>query len=96
MRKMITRTIITTTVNSATVAIIDGKATTTDYKPLIFNGVVKEKDALKDIRKAYGENAIVVSKVETESEYEISVDDFIKYAKKVEPKEGEKDASKPE
>lgn len=82
MRKTITRTLATSEITGYKVAIKDGKPEVETLPVLTVAGKAKEKDALKALEKEYG-NGVTVGKIEvTEAVYEISVDDFIKYAKK--------------
>jgi hypothetical protein len=85
MRKTIVRTIVATTINSANVSISrDGILQATENDPIVMNGIINEEKALKEVRKAYGDSAQVTSIKSVNDVYEISVEDFIKYAKKVE------------
>jgi hypothetical protein len=83
MRKTIVRTITATTIESAIVTFEKGKPVVKANAPLTINGVVAEDKALKEVRKAYGANAQVTEVKSVDDIYEISVEDFIKYAKKV-------------
>lgn len=83
MRKAIVRTITATTINSVNVSFKDGKPAMLTNEPLTVNGTIDEEKALKAARKAYGANATITGLVEVNDVYEISVDDFIKYAKKI-------------
>ena len=86
MRKTIVRTMSTSTIYAYMLEVVDGKPVAKDLEPLTVMGSATEKDALKVLKDKYGkDNAITVGKIEvTENTYEISVDDFVKYAKKVE------------
>jgi len=84
MRTTITRTITATTIKSANVTFVKGVPTVTENLPLTINGIVAEDKALKEVRKVYGATAQVTDTMEVNDVYEISVDDFIKYATKVE------------
>jgi hypothetical protein len=83
MRKTIVRTITATTIESANVKFEKGKPVVTANAPIVLNGIVAEDKALKEVRKAYGETAQVTNTSQVDDVYEISVEDFIKYAKKV-------------
>jgi hypothetical protein len=99
MRKTITRTIVSTTIMSATVRVVNGKVTSSDNAPLTINGVIDDDKALKEVQKAYGKinQYVILGRLETNDIYEISVDDFMKYATKVEaPKEEVKEVTKTE
>jgi hypothetical protein len=83
MRKTIERTITVTEVTSATVKVEKGlpvfETNTTD----IFNGTLSDEKALKEVQKLHGATAVVIEKKEVNDRYEISVEDFMKYATKV-------------
>jgi hypothetical protein len=90
MRKTIVRSIVASTVKSSNVLFVKGVPTITENAPIVVSGKVDEKQALKEVRKAYGESAQVTEISAVNDVYEISVEDFMRYAKKVEPKpEGE-------
>ncbi len=84
MRKTIERTITATTIESANVTFEKGKPVIKNNEPLTVNGNITEDKALKEVRKAYGEMAQVTSLAVIDDRYEISVEDFIKYATKIE------------
>jgi hypothetical protein len=83
MRKTICRTITATKIESANVTFEKGIPTVTPNSPITFNGNIAEDKALKEVRKTYGNNAQITATSQSEDVYEISVEDFIKYAKKV-------------
>lgn len=83
MRKTIVRTITATTIESANVTFANGKPVVTPNEPIIMSGVVGEEKALKEVRKVYGNTANVTEVKAVNDVYEISVEDFIKNAKKV-------------
>lgn len=89
MRKVITRTITATTIESARVIFEMGTPVAKENPAITVNGIIAEDKALKEVRKAYGENTQVTNIVVVDDIYEISVDDFIKYATKVVPQDGE-------
>ena len=86
MRNTITRTITTTTINAAVITFENGNYLAHEKAPITVHGTVNESDALKIARKHYGKacNLIIKSLDTTETFYEISVADFIKYAHIVE------------
>lgn len=84
MRKTIVRSITETTVKSAVITFVKGQPIAKENKPIVVNGVIGEDKALKEVRKAYGETAYVTEINSIDNVYEISVEDFIKYAKIVE------------
>lgn len=84
MRKFITRAITSTTIQSANIAFKEGAPELTVNEPITVSGVISEEKALKVARKTYGETAQVTSVTSIDDVYEISVEDFIKHAKKVE------------
>lgn len=83
---MITRTITATTIESALITFKDNKPEVVSQKPITVNGSLTENEALRAVRKAYGQNAQVTALKEINEVFEISVEDFMKYAKKVEIK----------
>lgn len=91
MRKVIQRTMITSTVNAFKLEVVDGQPKTEQLEPLTVTGKVTEKVALKLLKNKYGKaTAITVSSIEEKEDvYEISVEDFMKYAHKVEPNTAE-------
>ena len=89
MRKSITRTITESTINSASVQLVEGSLQTTANDPIIVSGVIDENKALKKVQKTYGVNSVLTSITKEDATYEISVEDFIKYATKVEAEEDE-------
>lgn len=92
MRKTITRTMVTSTIVGCTIEMVDGKPRTEMLEPVTVMGKANEKDAMKALREKFGKDKpLAVCTIDVaEDTYEISVDDFIKHAKKVEPKENEK------
>lgn len=86
MRKTICRTMATSTINAFTLEMVDGKPTVKNLPTITVMGKATEKDALKALREIHGKNkSITVGSIEvTEDTYEISVDDFIKCATKIE------------
>lgn len=95
MRTTITRTLATSEVTGFKVRVTDGTPSVETLPTITIAGKAKEKDALKALKKAYGDGVTVGSIKIDESVYEISVDDFIKYAKKQgsEPSEEVSEAS---
>ena len=89
MRKTITRTMSTSKIVGCKLKMVDGKPTTETLEPITVMGRANERDAMKALREKYGKGApVAVCEIEiVDSTYEISVEDFLKYAKKVEPKE---------
>jgi hypothetical protein len=83
MRKSIMRTITATTIESANVTFKKGLPVVEKNAPITVNGVIAEDKALKEIRKTYGNTAQVTALNEVNDIYEISVEDFIKYATKI-------------
>ncbi len=85
MRNTITRTITESTINAVMIAIDNGQPIVRTLDPITVNGKINADKALKAVRKVHGKTApvSVVSIDEKEVLYEISVDDFMKYAKRV-------------
>ena len=86
MRKTITRTMATSTIVGCTIEMVNGQPKTEMLEPVTVMGKANDKDAMKALREKYGKNKpLAVCEIAVaEDTYEISVDDFIKYAIKVE------------
>lgn len=84
MRKTIVRTMATSTITAYTLEMKDGAPVAKALDPITIMGKAKEKDALKAVKEQYGLTAVTIGEIKVEeATYEISVDDFMKYAKKV-------------
>lgn len=85
MRKTIVRTMATSTINAFKLTVKDGKPEIENLEPLTVMGKATEKEALKALKDKYGKNEPVqVANIDIQEDtYEISVDDFVKYAKKI-------------
>lgn len=82
MRNSITRTMATSQITGYRVKVVDGVPTVETLPTLTIGGKAKEKDALKALEKEYGKG-VTIGKIEiSEDVYEISVEDFLKYATK--------------
>lgn len=88
MRKTIVRTMATSEIRAFRLSMIDGKPEVETLEPIRVMGKVNDKEALKVVKEAYGDlvGVTIGEVVVDEATYEISVSDFMKYAKKVEPK----------
>lgn len=86
MRKTIVRTICKSVINGCVLNVVDGTPQVEQLAPVTVAGKVNDKTALKTLKTEYGKDkAITLTSVETcEDTYEISVEDFLKYATKVE------------
>lgn len=96
MRKMITRKMGTSKIYGFKIYMKDGKPEVVKLEPIVIGGKVNDIDGLKALKNVYGKTTpIMVEKIETfEDVYEISVEDFLKYATKVTEKEVEKEEEK--
>lgn len=85
MRNTITRTMATSTINAYKLSIADGKPVIENLDPVVIMGKAKEKDAMKALKKVHGDlSGITIGSIDVaEDTYEISVEDFVKYATKV-------------
>lgn len=85
MRSTITRTLTQSTIRVAKIEFNGDTPVATPLEPVIVYGNVSKEDAKREVAKVYGkDNSIVVAKIESEEKFfEISVSDFIKYAKVV-------------
>ena len=86
MRNTITRTITTATIRTATITMENGQIKAIEHTPITTHGNIDNDSALKLARKKYGKtaNIVVLEVVSSDDEYEISVEDFIKHATKIE------------
>lgn len=86
MRKTIVRTMATSTINAFKLTVENGQPKVENLEPLTVMGKATEKEALKALKEKYGKNAPVsIASIDVQEDtYEISVDDFVKYAKKIE------------
>ena len=85
MRSTITRTLTQNTIRPAKIELVGDTPVVTPLDPVIVYGNVSKEEAKREVVKVYGkDDTIVVAKIETEDKFfEISVADFIKYAKVV-------------
>lgn len=86
MRTTITRTMATSEIRAYRLVMREGRPEVEELPAMVISGKATEKDAEKALRKKYGKDApVTISGIKvTEDVYEISVEDFMKYAKKVE------------
>lgn len=86
MRNTITRTLTTSVIKGFKLTMKEGQPIVEELTPIYAQGKLNEKQALKQLHKAYGKSSsITVGTVEEVNDtYEITVEDFMKYAKKVE------------
>lgn len=83
MRKKIEREIIETKVKSGKVSFVKGLPVVTNEATDVLDGKLTDEKALKEVQKLRGSSAVVIEKTEESNRYEISVEDFKKYATKV-------------
>lgn len=85
MRKTIVRTMATSEIKAFKLTMKDGQPSVVNLDPITVTGEVSEKDALKALKEVHGNlTGITVGEITvTKDTYEISVEDFLKYAKKV-------------
>jgi hypothetical protein len=87
-RKEFSRTITETTIKAVELSFKDGKAVTTPVADLVIRGKVADEDkAMSLVKKAYDKKKQygIVSMTNVDTLYELSVEDFLKYAHKVDP-----------
>ena len=88
MRKTICRTMATSTIKAFTVEMVNGAPVAKALDPVVIMGKAKEKDAIKAVKEAHNTTSFTIGEIKIdEATYEISVDDFMKYAKKVDTTE---------
>ena len=86
MRNTITRTITTSKIHTVSIVFENATPTIKHNEPITVNREIKQTEAHKIAKKTYGDG-VTVEKIETtDTLYEISIDDFVKYAKPVEQK----------
>lgn len=75
----------TSTIKAFKLTLEEGQPKVETLEPITIMGKANQKDALKAVKEKYGKDAsITVGEITVEENtYEISVDDFIKHAKKV-------------
>lgn len=84
MRKTIVRTMATSTITAYTLEMKDGAPVAKALAPITVMGKAKEKDAIKAVKDQFGLTNVTIGEIQIdEATYEISVDDFMKHAKKV-------------
>lgn len=85
MRKTIVRTMATSTITAYTIEMVNGAPVAKALDPITVMGKATEKEALKAVKEQLGLTAVTIGEIAIEeATYEISVDDFMKHAKKVE------------
>lgn len=86
MRKTIVRTMTTTTIHACKTVMVDNHPTVENLEPLSVLGNLNHEKAMKALKDVHGKHtALNIISLETNTaHYEISVDDFMKYATKVE------------
>ena len=92
IRKSIVRTLASTTIHAVKVSMDGDNAVVEKLTPVVVLGKANEKEMQKALKEKYGKDmlGLTVSNVEYgEDTYKISVDDFIKYATKIEKKQEE-------
>lgn len=89
MRNTIIRTMATSEIHAFRLVMVDGVPQVEELPVFTANGKLTHKDAERALRREYGKTApITIKEVKvSENTYEISVEDFLKYAKKVEKTE---------
>ena len=95
MRNTITRTMATSEIHACRLIMKDGAPVVETLPVLTISGKATTKDAEKELRKVYGKNApVTVTNIKvSEDVYEISVEDFLKYAKKIDKAQTETDGN---
>lgn len=94
MRTTITRKLTETKITGYAVKIQEGgNPEFVNLEPITVYGNVSEGVALKELKKAYPDmQGVTVARIQSEEvQYEISVEDFVKYATRIEPNKEEKE-----
>lgn len=87
MKATLKRTLTESTINAYSVTIQEnGKPAVSEIEPVTVYGKISEAQALKEMKKIYPDRkSLAISKItENEVQYEISVDEFVKHAKRIE------------
>lgn len=85
MRTTINRKLIETTIYGHTINYVKGNPKVEKLNPVIAYGNLTKAEALKELKRVYGrrDGLAVGELVAVEKNYQISVKDFVKYAKEV-------------
>ena len=91
MRKTIIRTLAISTIHGFMLEVSEGTPTTKTLEPVTVIGKCTEKEGLKVLKEKFGKDkAITICNIEVdEATYEITVEDFLAHAKKIEKTETE-------
>lgn len=92
MRNKITRKLTETVITGYSVEVReDGKPELIQLEPLTVFGVVSDRTALRELKRANPDkNGVTVATINTEDvQYEIPVEDFVQIATRIEPKKAE-------
>ena len=86
MRKDILRTLAISTIKGFKLTFENGKPVIEELEPIIVLGKCNEKDGLKALQEKYGKvSGLTCGEISVEeNQYKISIEDFLKYATKVE------------
>ena len=87
MKATIKHTLTESTINAYSVTIQEnGEPAVTKLNPITLFGKISKEDAQKEVKKGNpnSDSVMVSSITEKEVSYEISVEDFVKYAKRIE------------
>ena len=85
MRTTIQRKLIETTIHGVSFKLKDGQPFMTTLEPVVVYGNVDNETALRELKRVYGKHEAIEIKsiVSEEQNFEITVQDFIKHAKRV-------------
>lgn len=86
-RKMMSREITTTTIKLAKMEVIDGQPQAVSLEDEILVGNIMLEKAQKEMKKKHGEGVTVFTRIPNTQIYEMTVEDFLKFAsvKQAEP-----------
>lgn len=85
MRTTIARKLVETSIEGYFVKVRDGEPIVQPLETLVLYGNFNKAEALRELKRVYGKlDGLTVSKITAETkQFEISVNDFVKYAKVV-------------
>ena len=86
VRKTIQRKLTTTTISGFRTELVGGEPRVEPIPPVTVAGRLADKEVLRALRAVHGrDNSLTVGSVSyEEGRYEISIEDFLKYATKIE------------
>lgn len=87
MRTTISRKLIECTIRGHLIEFVNGEPVLKELEPVVAYGNLTRGEALKELRRVYGrKEGLTVGEIQAvEKNYQISVSDFVKHAKVINP-----------